>query len=123
MALEPQQISFFKFFVRVVIFVWLFKRANGQQSFPGNYYPQNNEYNVYDPYYQQNNPERDYSTYTYNSRRYGQYQPNYNGRGRPGDPRYPGEDVRFSYDRVSSVYVNESKQTTESSITCLQIYL
>lgn len=105
MALEPQQILFLNFFVRIVIFVCLLERANGQQSFRGNYYPPNQGYNAYDPRYQQNNPERDYSTYTYNSRRYGQYPPNYNGRGRPGDPRYPGEDVRFSYDRVSLFFL------------------
>lgn len=63
------------------------------------YYQQNIPYNTY------NIPspgDRDYRTYTYNNRRYGQYLPNsYTGRTQPGDPNVAGQDVRFTYDRVS----------------------
>lgn len=63
------------------------------------YYPQPsipyNTYNVPNP------GDRDYRTYTYNSRRYGQYLPNsYSDRTHPGDPNVAGQDVRFTYDRV-----------------------
>lgn len=64
------------------------------------YYPQQNiPYNTYNI---PNPGDRDYRTFTYNSRRYGQYLPNnYNGRTQPGDPNVAGQDVRFTYDRVS----------------------
>lgn len=68
----------------------------------GPYSQQNNPYNNYDPYNPPNPGDRDYRTYTYNNRRYGQYSSNiFNGRGQPGDPRLAGQDVRFTYDRVS----------------------
>lgn len=81
--------------------------VKGQLDPSGVYYPQNNQY-TYDPYNVPNPGDRDYRTYTYNSRRYGQYWPNnYNGRGQPGDPRFAGQDVRFTYDRVSTIRKNE----------------
>lgn len=68
----------------------------------GYYTQQNIPYNTY------NIPspgDRDYRTYTYNNRRYGQYLPNsYNGRQQPGDPNVAGQDVRFTYDRVSAEF-------------------
>lgn len=96
MALEQQQ-SFKVFFVFVINFLCIIKG----QYYPNTYYPNDNQYRQYNPYNPDNNPNREYSTYTFNNRRYGQYQPNYYGGGQPGDPRYPGQDERFSYDRVS----------------------
>lgn len=70
----------------------------------GGYYPQPNipynSYNIPSP------GDRDYRTYTYNDRRYGQYlPPNYNGRTQPGDPNVAGQDVRFTYDRVGNIFI------------------
>lgn len=51
--------------------------------------------------------DRDYKTFTYNNRRYGQYQPNYYyGRGEPLDPRRiggvpPGDRYPYPFDPVS----------------------
>lgn len=80
--------------------------VSGQTNpYYGPYYQQNNPYNNYDPYNPPNPGDRDYRTYTYNNRRYGQYSSNiFNGRGQPGDPRLAGQDVRFTYDRVSSKF-------------------
>lgn len=112
MALEQQQ----RFQVLFIVFINYLCVIKGQY-YPRDYshYNQYDQYNPYDPYNQNSDPynrdpynrdrdpfNRDYSTYTFNDRRYGQYQPNYYAGGHPGDPRYPGQDERFSYDRVSN---------------------
>ncbi|KAB0801415.1 hypothetical protein PPYR_05769 [Photinus pyralis] len=67
----------------------------------------------YGPYYQQNKPnenyrppepgDRDYRTFVYKGRRYGQYQPNnFDWQGAPGDPQRVGQDARFRYDPVGN---------------------
>lgn len=75
---------------------YLYQQQEGQF---GAYYQQNHPYNrhhIPEP------GDRDYRTYTFNNRRYGQYPPyDHYSRGQPGDPRRVGQDVRFSYDPVS----------------------
>ncbi|XP_018325997.1 neuroligin-4, Y-linked isoform X2 [Agrilus planipennis] len=87
--------DFLKVFVCCELYV---KFASGQNNQGDVYYGQNNPYQTYNP------PEpgdRDYRTFTYNNRRYSQYQPNtyYNSRGQPGDPRRVNQDPRFKYDQ------------------------
>lgn len=83
--------------VVVQLFVALCLKITAAQIDP--YYTQQNV--PYDTYNIPSPGERDYRTYTYNNRRYGQHLPNgYNGRRQPGDPNVAGQDVRFTYDAV-----------------------
>lgn len=101
-----QEISNFKLLLISVTYELCIISVKGQIDTSGAYYPQNPQY-TYDPYNLPSPGDRDYRTYTYNSRRYGQYWPNnYNGRGQPGDPRFTGQDVRFTYDRVRNTFRN-----------------
>lgn len=103
-----QEISNFKLLLISVTYELCIISVKGQIDTSGVYYPQNPQY-TYDPYNLPSPGDRDYRTYTYNSRRYGQYWPNnnnYNGRGQPGDPRFTGQDVRFTYDRVRTALQN-----------------
>lgn len=71
----------------------------GYQEFPPN---QQNPYNIYGQQVLYNIPnpgDKDYRTFVYKGRRYGQQNNYYYGT--PGDPRIRGQDDRFSYDRVS----------------------
>lgn len=102
MALEQQQQQKQRFIVLFIFFLTNILFIEGQYYNNDYYSPNyqdvhNNQYNTYNGAY------RDYSTYTLNDRRYGQYQPNYYAGGQPGNPRYPGQDERFSYDRVSPI--------------------
>ncbi|ENN74137.1 hypothetical protein HUJ04_012782 [Dendroctonus ponderosae] len=68
----------------------------GYSQIPPN---QQNPYNIYGPQtYNIPNPgDKDYRTFVYKGRRYGQLNSYYEGT--PGDPRIRGQDDRFSYDR------------------------
>lgn len=55
--------------------------------------------NPYDRFSRPDPGDPGYRTFTYNNRRYGQYQPNdFSGVRLPGDPNRVGQDVRFRYD-------------------------
>jgi neuroligin len=76
----------------------------------GQYQPYGNvPYDQQNPYDQYNNPynipnpgDRDYRTYVYKGRRYGQQSNYYNNRWRPGDPRIQGQDEHFFYDPLGN---------------------
>jgi neuroligin len=76
----------------------------------GQYHPYGNvPYDQQNPYDQYNNPynipnpgDRDYRTYVYKGRRYGQQSNYYNNRWRPGDPRIQGQDEHFFYDPLGN---------------------
>lgn len=71
------------------------------QNYGEEFYRPSYDYNNFNSYNVPNPGDRDYRTYVYNNRRYGQYQPNgYDGR-YPGDPNLIGQDVRFRYDQVN----------------------
>lgn len=100
-----KQIEIWNTLVLFVIFqltcVWAQYDQYGDN--PYNRYRPNeqNPYNEYGPRipHHPNPGDRDYRTYIYKDRRYGQ-QSFYNyGDGRPGDPRILGQDERFIYDR------------------------
>lgn len=70
----------------------------GYQQFSPNQqntYRQQFDYNIPNP------GDKDYRTFIYKGRRYGQQNNYYYGS--PGDPRIQGQDDRFVYDRVSFV--------------------
>ncbi|KAG5863947.1 hypothetical protein JTB14_034439, partial [Gonioctena quinquepunctata] len=72
--------------------------------YPGRYPPnQQNPYNEHGPHLPYNPNEREYRTYIYKGRRYGQsLNTNYYNQGSPGDPRIRGQDERFTYDRAGN---------------------
>lgn len=74
----------------------------GYSQIPPN---QQNPYNIYGPQtYNIPNPgDKDYRTFVYKGRRYGQLNSYYEGT--PGDPRIRGQDDRFSYDRVRLYFI------------------
>lgn len=89
----------YKSFFSVLSVFAIFNHVQGQNDQSSRHY---NRDGVYVP---PNPGDRDYKTFTYNNRRYGQYQPNYYyGRGEPLDPRriggLPG-DRGFPFDPVS----------------------
>lgn len=103
-----QQLKFLNFLFVVVLKFSCFVVIRGQnyQNVP---YPQQYPYNYpYDPY-NQNQPypsDRNYMTYFYNDRRYGQQPNTYNNfNGYPGDPRFTGQDPRYTYDQVNFYYI------------------
>lgn len=93
-----------QFLFKLVIFLCgdFFLFVLGQYDQYGrNPYDQQNQYNPYNnPYHIPNPGDRDYRTYVYKGRRYGQQSNYYNNRGRPGDPRIQGQDEHFFYDPV-----------------------
>ncbi|XP_044256720.1 neuroligin-4, Y-linked [Tribolium madens] len=70
---------------------------------PNNVYGQHDDRNQFsqynNPYHTPNPGDRDYRTYVYKGRRYGQQNNFYNNRWRPGDPRIQGQDEHFFYDQ------------------------
>lgn len=94
-SVSKQQIDYA---CKILYFLCLFVFVNGQSDQSGRHY---NRDGVYVP---PNPGDRDYKTFTYNNRRYGQYQPNYYyGRNEPLDPRRIGGVPidRYPYDPVS----------------------
>lgn len=93
------------FKLTIFLFIELCELVYGQYN-PYGYPPPNqqNPYNVYGPYLPQipSPGDKDYRTYVYKGRRYGQQNNYYYGNGRPGDPRIQGQDEHFIYDRVSN---------------------
>lgn len=84
----------------VIVFVSDIILGQYDQYEYGQYQP--NQYNIYGqqlPYNIPNPGDKDYRTFIYKGRRYGQQNNYYYGV--PGDSRIRGQDERFSYDRVS----------------------
>lgn len=68
----------------------------------------NNPYNNPNPYNIPNPGDRDYRTYVYKGRRYGQSPNIYNDRLRPGNPQIQGQDEHYFYDPVcKQKYLNQ----------------
>lgn len=96
--------------VSLCIVLCLCLRVNGQNDQAGRYYGRDGA-----PYVPPNPGDRDYKTFTYNNRRYGQPQHTYyNGRGGYLDPsriggvppsdRHPYDPVRYKYYQFILVY-------------------
>lgn len=99
----------------LIILLWVFGelsffvcgQQNGQYTQYNQFGYEPNKQNPYNAYGPPNRPvlpdpgDRDYRTYVFKGRRYGQNN-NYNyGPWRVGDPRIQGQDPKFSYDPVS----------------------
>lgn len=68
----------------------------------------NNPYNNPNPYNIPNPGDRDYRTYLYKGRRYGQPPSFYNDKWRPGNPQIQGQDEHYFYDPVCKQnYLNQ----------------
>ncbi|XP_060515824.1 neuroligin-like protein glit-1 isoform X2 [Cylas formicarius] len=102
MALPKQQ-QFELVLLLVIVFVseiilGQYDQYGYQEQFPPN---KQNPYNIYgqqnQPYNIPNPGDKDYRTFVYKGRRYGQQNNYYYGV--PGDPRIRGQDERFFYDR------------------------
>lgn len=83
--------NFYKFLLNLIIINYVIAQIDQSR------------YNRDGIYIPPNPGDRDYKTFTYNNRRYGQYQPHYYyGRGEPIDPRRMGpHDRRYPLDPVS----------------------
>nr|XP_023029317.1 cholinesterase [Leptinotarsa decemlineata] len=102
----PKQQQFQIVLLLLVIFVSdiILGQYDDYTRYPSGYPPnQQNPYNEYGPRLPYNPGDRDYRTYIYKGRRYGQSpSTNYYNQGSPGDPRIRGQDERFTYDRAGN---------------------